>query len=306
MPLLDKNKPGRPEDLLARKIPPELHDLDLAASAYEPDDRLVAAVNVALVVGAPLLVTGEPGTGKTALAHYLRGKFGLPKEQLLEFVVKSTSTAEELLWTFDTVRYFHDGQDPSRRDATGRSEKLKKEDYRDKGPLWRALDFQRAGQAAILLIDEIDKAPRDFPNDLLHELDRFESVCRPTGEKIERPTGAPPLVIITSNSERRLPEPFLRRCIFHHIEPDEATVRAAVARRTPGWDDRTRESALNHYFAIRAAGLRKPPSTGELFHWIAALRAAGITAEQLGVRARRDLHGIGALVKDREDLAKLA
>lgn len=253
-------------------MPPEPHDLQLAAEAYQAGSKLVAAVNVALVVGAPLLVTGEPGTGKTALAYWLKPHFGLADDQLLRFDVRSTSVAEELLWPFDTVRYVHDGQDPTRKGS-----KLEKADHREKGPLWKAFDLLRERRAAFVLIDEIDKAPRDFPNDLLHELDEFALTCKPTNEEITRPKGvAPPLVVNTSNSERRLREPFLRRCIFHYIELDEPTVRLAVQKRTSGWDPAKREAALTQqFFANRGRGLRKPPSTGELLHWIAVLTAGG-------------------------------
>lgn len=159
-----------------------------------------------------------------------------------------------------------------------------------------------------MLIDEIDKAPRDFPNDLLHELDEFAFTCRPTAEVITHPKGvAPPVLVITSNSERRLPEPFLRRCIFHHIELDEPTVRLAVRKRTEGsgWDAEKREAAVTQFFAIRGRGLRKPPSTGELFHWIAVLIAEGTLLEKLTVKRPIELPHLGALIKDREDFAKL-
>lgn len=159
-----------------------------------------------------------------------------------------------------------------------------------------------------MLIDEIDKAPRDFPNDLLHELDEFAFTCRPTAEVITHPKGvAPPVLVITSNSERRLPEPFLRRCIFHHIELDEPTVRLAVRKRTEGsgWDAEKREAAVTQFFAIRGRGLRKPPSTGELFHWIAVLIAEGTPLEKLTVKRPIELPHLGALIKDREDFAKL-
>ena len=315
--LLDATRErAEPGALLDRRIPAALHDHRVAAPDYRPTAALTAAVNVALAIGAPLLVTGEPGCGKTALAWYLAWYFQLPQDQPYRLNVKSTTVARDLLYTFDTVAYFHAGQDPRRR-----AEVLDKRTFRTAGPLWQAFLAMTGRPApevaadsasptpAIVLIDEIDKAPRDFPNDLLHELDQYEFTCMETGEAVARPEfSPPPLVIVTSNSERRLPEPFLRRCVFHHIELDETTVREAVRRRGAriGLDLALQYAALAKFHYLRSLpNLRKRPSTGELLAWLAALRQAGVPAETLERAPLRDLPFAGTLLKDREDLAKL-
>ncbi|MCA9714733.1 MAG: MoxR family ATPase [Myxococcales bacterium] len=298
--------------LASRRIPRELHDLRASARSFEIDDELANAVNVALAVGAPLLLTGEPGTGKTQLAYYLVWYFGLEKDehgtsarQPFTFHVKSTSEARDVLYRFDTVAYFHDAQ---RRD--GRT--LSKADYVTPGPLWRAVDTVNRGQPAVVLIDEIDKAPRDFPNDLLHELDQYAFTVRESGETITRDAdAAPPIVIITSNSEKRLPEAFLRRCIFHNIHFDEDVLRRAVAaRRRRGelgqLDERTITAARDSFMELReSTNLNKRPATAEFLAWLVALDMMGVQAHDLEGRSVGDLPLLSALIKDSGDLTRL-
>lgn len=190
------------------------------ARCFVPDDQLVTAIEAAVAVGEPLLLTGEPGTGKTQAAYYAAYKLDL--EPVIHFQVKSESTARDLLYHFDTVQYFHDAHfqklqgEKGTTNENGARELLDKTRYIDPQPLWEA--FKRSdetGKPAVLLIDEIDKAPRDFPNDLLHELDKMEFTIAETKALARSEKRIRPLVFITSNSERRLPEPFLRRCVYH-------------------------------------------------------------------------------------------
>jgi MoxR-like ATPase len=295
--------PGQRARLCERKIPASLGSLAASAPFFQPSPELVSAVNVALAVGSPLLLTGEPGTGKTQLGHYLAWYFELaPNQGFFELDVRSTTTWSELLYEFDSVAYFHAAQDPARAGkAVTRGEFIRK------GPLWKALETDGP---SLLLLDEIDKAPRDFPNDLLGVLSRSSFYVPEQDRQIERPKGAlPPFVVITSNSERRLPEPFLRRCIFHHIEFTEELLRKAVqARRAdfPELDNNTLEAALSRLMDLRAKNLRKKPATAELLIWLTVLAAqGGATAAELRDCPLAALPALSALIKDRDDLAAL-
>ncbi|MCY1066760.1 MoxR family ATPase [Nannocystis sp. RBIL2] len=295
--LIRRGQPPRPPAFLAqRNVPRRLHDLAAAAECFQIDDDLAEAVNVALAVGAPLLLTGEPGTGKTQLAYYLAWQFGLQPEQPFTLEVKSNSAARDLLYRFDTVAYFHEAQ---RRDGA----RIDKQSFIEKGPLWRAFAAIRSGKPAIVLIDEIDKAPRDFPNDLLHELDQYSFRVAETGEVITADRNAPPpVVVVTSNSEKRLPDAFLRRCVVHRIEFSEEVLRDAVAaRRELQKQQALSETAQRRFLEVRRqllAHQHKPPATAEFLVWLAALQACSVRAEDLAKVPTRELPLLSALVKD--------
>jgi MoxR-like ATPase len=208
-------QPGRPADLPATAALHTERGSDIA------DAPLVEAVNIAICVGQPLLVTGEPGCGKTRLAWSIAAELGLGEP--LAFYTRSTSRAQDLLYTFDAVRRFHDIQARDARAADPGN-------YVTYEALGRAI---AEGRPRVVLIDEVDKAPRDFPNDLLTELDRMWFEIRELdGPARVRRTDVRPIVVVTSNSERQLPLPFLRRCVFHHIEfPDAAKLRSIVKER---------------------------------------------------------------------------
>jgi MoxR-like ATPase len=295
----DDRGPGRREALARRKLPASLGSHSEAAPLYRPDPGLVDAVNVALAVGAPLLLTGEPGTGKTQVGHYLAWYFGV---ELFALYVRSTTTAEDLLYHFDAVAYLHAAQDLSRRDGA-----IAKADFVEKRPLWQAYE---ADGPSVVLIDEIDKAPRDFPNDLLNVLDQHTFHVPESGVWVSRQNGAPPpVVVITSNSERRLPEPFLRRCVFHHIELTEDLLRRAVEARIgdfPGLSAEVCEAAVQRFLELRGREIRKKPATAELLVWLTVLSArGGVTAEQLAHCRLSELPAGSVLIKDRDDLAFL-
>lgn len=303
--LLDpKTKPpGRRALLAERRIPITLGDLNASAPFFQPSGDLVTAVNVALAVGAPLLLTGEPGTGKTQVGHYLAWYFELaPEKGFFQLDVRSNTTWRDLLYEFDSVAYFHAAHDPVRQ-----GQPIERANFVRPGPLWKALETDGP---SLLLLDEIDKAPRDFPNDLLGVLSGSRFHVPEQDRWIERRAGAPPpFWVITSNSERRLPEPFLRRCIFHHIEFGEELVRRAVAARRKDYDhldDETLDAAIGRFMDLRAKSLRKKPATAELLVWLAVLAAqGGLEAAKLKDCALADLPALSALVKDRDDLGAL-
>jgi MoxR-like ATPase len=273
-----------------------------AAAYYELDDSLETAVNMALTVGAPLLVTGEPGTGKTQLAFFLGHYFGI---QVRSFYVKSTSTAKDLKYEFDAVGYLQ-----SAYMAQQGAPSLPRTKFLKEGPLWRTYEDS---QPSVLLIDEIDKAPRDFPNDLLHELDQgwfphpFERNAAGEPTRIPQQPGRRPILVITSNLERRLPDAFLRRCVFHHIVLTEAVVKRAVQARAeefPNLPPDIRNRAVERFWELRERGLQKPPSTAELLVWLAVLDALEIALGNLD-GPLSELPALGCLLKDRDDLERL-
>ena len=218
-------------------------------SDYVATDDLKVAVNAAIALERPLLVKGEPGTGKTVLAYEVARALGAP---LLTWHIKSTTKAQQGLYEYDAVTRLRDSQ-------LGEARVKDVSNYIRPGKLWEAFEAGAAGLRPVLLIDEIDKADIEFPNDLLQELDRMEFFVYETGETIR--AAVRPLVIITSNNEKELPDAFLRRCFFHYIRfPDEETLRAIVEVHFPGVKPRLVAAALKSFFEIRGApGLKKNP-----------------------------------------------
>jgi MoxR-like ATPase len=304
------------QQLLARRaLPPFLSDHRDAARYYQPSKPLLLAINMALHTGSPLLLTGEPGTGKTQAADFVGFYFDIP---VCKFLVKSTSIAQDLMYEFDAVGYLHWAQTAGRSEAGDpdsmvRETQAMRHGFLHKRALWQAYD--EPGDA-VVLIDEIDKAPRDFPNDLLHELDQHR-FPHPFDEHrmISPKSKRPPIVIITSNEERRLPDAFLRSCIFHCIELDEDLIEKAVesmarsaggAGGFPHLDAATRNVARKRFWDIRnLAEIEKKPATAELLTWLCILSAQRVDAATLENNALRSLPAIDALIKDRDDLKRL-
>ena len=260
--------------------------------AYVATDDLKVAVNAAIVLERPLLVKGEHGTGKTVLAEEIAKAVGAP---LLTWHVKSTTKAAQGLYEYDAVSRLRDSQlgDPRVSDIRN---------YIRQGKLWEAFGSETR---PVLLIDEIDKADIEFPNDLLLELDRMEFHVYETGETIRAEKR--PIVIITSNNEKELPDAFLRRCFFHYIRfPDADTMERIVAVHYPGIKRRLVEEALRMFFEVREVpGIKKKPSTSELLDWLKLLMSEDIGPEQLRERDPRKLipplHG--ALLKNEQDVS---
>ena len=240
-----------------------------APKGYIAAQPLTDAVNVALALGQPLLLTGEPGTGKTQLANSIAFQLGLP---LLKFYTKTTSIARDLFYRYDSLRHFHDAQlkEKSSIDTT---------DYIELNALGQAI-VNSGDLRSVVLIDEIDKAPRDFPNDVLYELENMAFQVRETGRAYETQEKNRPIVIITSNSEKNLPDAFLRRCIFYHIPfPDAVLLKQIVNSRvtlSPTFKNEMLDAAIEHFEGLRSKKLRKKPATAELLSWIHVLNTLNI------------------------------
>lgn len=260
---------------------------------YVATEDLTVAVNAAITLERPLLVKGEPGTGKTELARQIAGALDLP---LLEWSVKSTTRAQQGLYEYDAVSRLRDSQlgDERVKDV---------KNYIKKGKLWDAFD---ADGKVVLLIDEIDKADIEFPNDLLQELDQMSFFVYETGEVIKAKQR--PIVIITSNNEKELPDAFLRRCFFHYIQfPDADTMQQIVNVHFPDIKKSLVREALTQFYELReTTGLKKKPSTSEVLDWLKLLMAEDLSAADLKADANDALPRLhGALLKNEQDVHML-
>jgi len=260
-------------------------------ASYITSRDLEVAVDASVTLKRPLLVKGEPGTGKTMLAFEIAAALGMP---LIQWHIKSTTKAQQGLYEYDAVSRLRDGQlgDPRVHDIAN---------YIVRGKLWDAFE---APEPVVLLIDEVDKADIEFPNDLLRELDRMEFYVYETRELVR--ARHRPIIVITSNNEKELPDAFLRRCFFHYIRfPDEATMRAIVAVHFPDLKKELLAEALAAFFDVRATpGLKKKPSTSELLDWIKLLVAEDIPPEALRSADSNKVIPIlhGALLKNEQDV----
>ena len=259
-------------------------------SAYVAADDLKIAVNAAIALEKPLLVKGEPGTGKTELARQIADNLGL---RFIEWNIKSTTKAQQGLYEYDAVTRLRDSQ-------LGDERVNDVKNYIRKGKLWEAFE---ADEKVVLLIDEIDKADIEFPNDLLQELDRMEFHVYETGETVK--ARQRPIVIITSNNEKELPDAFLRRCFFHYIQfPDQDVLHQIVDVHYPGIKKRLVSEALTQFYEIRdTPGLKKKPSTSEALDWIRLLVAEDVDPADLRGSAKDALPRLhGALLKNEQDV----
>lgn len=256
-----------------------------STTEYVASEQLMASVNVAIALKKPLLIKGEPGTGKTMLAQAVANSLG---KKLIVWNVKSTTKAQDGLYMYDTIQRLYDGQFGEEGvDDIARYIKL--------GKLGEAFE---SDEQVVLLIDEIDKADLEFPNDLLWELDQMEFYIHETKRTVKAKQR--PIVIITSNAEKELPDAFLRRCIFHYIEfPNQELMEEIVRTHFPDVEANLLKNAMDTFYWIRdMRDVRKKPSTSELIDWINALQIAGIPADKI----REELPFVGVVVKKDEDL----
>ena len=260
-----------------------------STSNYIATDELILAVNSSITIERPLLIKGEPGTGKTQLAEELAKHLDT---EIISWHVKSSSKAQHGLYEYDTVSRL--------RDSQFGEEKVKDiSNYIKKGPLWRAFE---AKKKVVLLIDEIDKADLEFPNDLLLELDKMEFYVYELQKKIQSKNR--PIVIITSNNEKELPDAFLRRCFFHYIKfPDENTLKKIIEVHFPKIKSKMVNSALQKFFDVRnTPGLKKKPSTSELIDWLQLLLSDDIDPSSLNDEKNALPSLYGALLKNEQDV----
>lgn len=291
---------GEPRTFPTIKPNPKLNNPAL----YLPDPGLVNAVNVAINLGQPLLLTGEPGTGKTQLAFHIAHAFGLPAP--LVFTAQTTSTARDLFYRYDALGHFQHSQTSK--------EALSAADVGQRFIKYEALGkaIQDKKKRYVVLIDEIDKAPRDLPNDVLYALENLRFDVPETGATFQADSETRPFVIMTSNSEKNLPEPFLRRVTFYHIDfPDAETLLHILQSKTEGYGEADLGYFTRFFNELRtgrkAKGLRKKPATAELIHWVDLLRrmdfpAAALSRNLTPEEAQKLASSLSVLAKNREDL----
>ena len=301
----EQQLPESREVEIAELDPVPEHDpprVPIAREPYLASSELESAVNLAIALGRPLLLQGDPGAGKTRLAYAVAFALGLPLE---EAYVKSTSRAQDLLYSYDAVRRLYDAQLYQAADG-GHNQVQNVRDYIRLGPLGRAIARAGSGRRSVVLIDEIDKADIDFPNDLLRELDQLAfDVPEVPGLRFSVPPDRPelrPVIFVTNNEEKTLPAAFLRRCVFHYMEfpDDRAHLDDVLALHDIG-DAELRAEAIDVLLRLRELDLTKKPGLSELLDWVGYLQAIGTPVDEIA-----DLPYVGALLKQRSDQVRAA